>query len=300
MATQENTEVKDELDGVLTADDLEDPTSNDVGDAIVEDPENAPLDEETETPTDSSTETKAAEGDEPEESGEADGDEGSATDPETKTPKDVPGETPREKALRLELERKRAQLRELRGQKMFGNVSVQTTAEELTEEDKKVLEQFDPEQVANMEKLLAVQAKKMGFVKKDEFSKNSFQEQAQSVLDDWLEAHPVYNEDNDPDGVLWKEFQREYSQYRTPQNPKELTKIFNRIHKDLYGIETDTKPLKQVEAKQEKIKVASHGGTTGASSTKQAPTIDAETQQMVKSGALKGFSDEDLAELGLK
>lgn len=298
MATQ-NTEVNEseteDLDGILTASDLEDPESQDIGDAIVEDPENAPVAEEKETPSESSTEDQPAE-DEP---GETDESESDKQDSEEITPKPVEGETARERALREEVTRVKRKLRTERGQKMFKDAQVSVNNDTLSDEDKAVLETFDPEQVANMEKLIAIQAKKMGFVKKEEFAKQTYHEQAQGVLDDFLEKHPEYDESNDPDGVLWGQFQKEYAQYKSPENPKELTRIFNKIHKEVFGISTDDSSLKRVEAQKEKIKVASHSASSGGSSKKSESKVDEDTKKLVDSGALQGFSEEELKELGL-
>lgn len=298
MATQDievNESTNDDLDGILTLDDLENPESNDPGEAIVEDPENAPVVEEKETLSETSTDDKPTT-DEPTKVDEVSGD----VDDKLADVKPVEGETPRERALREEVTRLRRIRRVERGQKMFKDVSVSTNIEDLSEEDKEVLAAFDPEQVSNMEKLFAIQAKKLGFVKKDEFAKQTFHEQAQNVLDDFLEKHPEYDESNDPDGLLWGKFQKEYSQYKIPENPKDLGRIFNKIHKEVFGITTDTSTLKKVEAQQEKIKIASHSASSGASSTKSESRVDDDTKKLVNSGAMKGFSDEDLKELGFQ
>lgn len=300
--TTQNPEVNqssdaEDLDGVLTAADLDNPDSQDVGDAIVSDPENEPLDEEKETPSETSTEEQPAD-ESDDQSDDEDGDE--SDDSVIPTPKPVEGETARERALREEITRVKRKLRAERGQKMFGDIPISTNDDVLSDEDKEFLSEVDPEQASNVERLIAISAKKMGFVKKDEFVKQNYQDTAQSVLDDFLEKHPEYDEKNDSDGVLWGQFQKEYSQYKTPENPKDLNRIFSKIHREVFGINTDNSGLKQVEAKKEKLKVASHSASTGGSSKQSTSSIDDETKKLAESGALKGFSDEDLEELGLK
>ncbi len=299
--TTQNQEVNqssdaEDLDGVLTVADLDNPDSQDVGDAIVSDPENQPIDEEKETPSESSTELQPA--DESDDESDDEGDE--SDDSALPNPKPVAGETARERALREEITRVKRKLRAERGQKMFGGVSAPINEDVLTDEDREFLAEVDPEQAANVEKLIAISAKKMGFVKKDEFVKQNYQDTAQSVLDDFLEKHPEYDEKNDPDGVLWGQFQKEYSQYKTPENPKDLNRIFSKIHKEVFGVITDDSGLKQVEAKKEKLKVASHSASSGGSSSVTDSSLDEETKKLVDSGALKGFDDETLKELGLK
>jgi hypothetical protein len=224
---------------------------------------------------------------------------------EVKEPKEVPGETPREKALRLETGRVKALLRKERGKKLLGDVQIETPATELSAEEKKVLEGFDPEQVANQEKLFTVLAKKHGYIRKDEFSKQTYTESAQTILDEFLEQHEEYSADKDPDGVLWKQFKEEYGLYQKPANPRDFKKIFNRIHNGIFGITTTPKQTPgQIAAKQEKVKVASAGGGAAKpgrlSDKRTAPTsANPELSKVARSGGLKGFTEEEIAELGL-
>uniref|UniRef100_UPI003080D7C3 hypothetical protein n=1 Tax=Mesomycoplasma ovipneumoniae TaxID=29562 RepID=UPI003080D7C3 len=134
--------------------------------------------EEKETPAASSAEEKPADepeveseeqsseeeaGDEPEKSEEVDtedepeGDKGDKSNDlsdggeKPKKPKPVEGETPREYALRMEVERVKKANRILRGAKLLGDVQPQkaTQSVEYSDEEKKILESFDPEQVSN-------------------------------------------------------------------------------------------------------------------------------------------------------
>lgn len=219
---------------------------------------------------------------------------------EDKTPKAVPGETPRERALRMEATRLRAANRALKGSKLIGEIPTTAKQTVLADEDKKVLESFDPEQVKNMDKLFDVLAKQKGFVKNDDISKQQTASQLTDTFDEWMESHPELDEKNDPDGLLWKQVQAEYARYKQPANSKDLKVVLNRIHKDIFGIETDDKGLKKVEAKQEKIKVASHSASGGSSGSSKAESkADPELKKLADSGALKGFTAEEIAEMGL-
>ena len=165
----------------------------------------------------------------------------------------------------------------------------------------KILEAFDPEQVKNMDKLFDVLAKQKGFVRSGELSKQQTVSQLTDTFDTWMEDHPELDEKNDPDGLLWKQVQTEYGRYKQPANPKELKLILNRIHRDVFGIETDNKGLKKVEAKQEKLKVASHSASGGNSGSGKAKSdSDPELKGLVSSGALKGFTAEEIADMGLE
>ena len=216
--------------------------------------------------------------------------------------KDVDGETARERALRLEVQRVKEINRGLRGKKLIGDVQpMHSVQAELSDEDKKALEVFDPEQVSNMEKLLPVLAKKLGFVKKDELSAGTYQSTSQDVLDTWLEAHPDYLPENDKGDILFNRLKSEISLYQKPSNPKDWNKILNRAHNEIMGIRTQPKEsVAQVLAKQEKIKVASHGQVSLApkkSSKAPISQSDQEQRALAEKGGLKGFSQEELDEI---
>lgn len=220
------------------------------------------------------------------------------------TPAPVEGETPRERALRSEVERVKKLNRDLKGQKLFKDIKPETTPVDLTEEDKKALEAYDPEQLANLDKVLDVLARKKGLVKESDFVGRQRVQELKDSFDDWMETNPEFSEDKDPDGTMWKALERQYTEVMTyrppPKNSKELTKVLNGIKKELFGITTDTTDLKKVEAQKEKIKVSSHAAGSSASNKTKSKTVDPEIDTLVKSGALKGFDDKDLEEMGLK
>lgn len=271
--------------------------------------------EETETPDSSSEETKPADESEAEtespDGEETEEAEEEAAETETEVeepveeepkvePKPVEGETARERALRLEVERVKGINRSLRGKKLLGDAQPAATSQtELSEEDKKALEIYDPEQVANMEKLLPVLAKKLGFARKDELTKDQYQNTSQDVLDTWLEDHPDYLPENDKGDILFNRLKEEISLYQRPSNPRGWVKILNRAHNEIMGIRSEAKEsVSQVAAKQEKIKVASHGPAAGGPKkgeqirrTESVPDV----ASAIASGALKGFTEEDFS-----
>lgn len=225
-------------------------------------------------------------------------------EPEKKTePKPVEGESPRERALRLEVERVKRANRALKSNKLLGDVKPVTPTTTLATEDEEILKAYDPEQLANLDKVFDVLAKKKGLVKQDEFTQQQTKKELQNSFEDWMDSNPEFSEDKDPDGVMWKALESNYKELLTfrppPRNSKELTKILNGIKKELFGVTTDTTDLKKVEAQKEKIKVSSHSSGS-ATSPKKSKAVDPEIDSLVKSGALKGFSDEDLKEMGLK
>ncbi len=315
MTTQIDEEVKEPTeevsDDVLTIEDLEDPESDDLPEnSIVEDPENAPADEKDTQAIDSSIAEKPAD-DEQVEEPEGDGQEvleaevpagdesGSEVDVENQ-PKPVPGETPREKALRLEVERVKALNRKLKGEKLFVDVPETKPSPELDDQDRAVLESVDPEELSSLEKVIDVIAKKKGWVKKDELSQQTYEQTAQAELSAFMKTSPEFSEEKDPDGVLWDQFKKEFNRYKKPEDPHDYKEIFQKIKKDVIGVTTDTTDLKKVEAAKEKIKVSSHASGAAPTAQTKTRTVDPELAQLINSGAMKGFDDEELSEIGLK
>lgn len=280
-----NEEVKDiEVAHIEPTDDTE----------LVEQP-----DEEIETPAESSTEEKT----------ESDTEEVEESEKETETEenkgvvnnsevgiKEVPGETAREYALRREVTRLKQTIRDKKKSELLGNIKpTQKISQEqydlLSEDDKKILEQYDQSELSVFENVLGVIAKKQGWVKKDEFQANTFKERADEVLDDFLNEHQEYMPENDKDNVLWSRFKEEYSLYKEPGNPKDLKRLLNKVHREIFNFQPE-EGLKKIDAKQEKIKVASHAGDSskhGQFSSKQGK-IDPSLRQYLKGD----FDDLDL------
>ena len=255
--------------------------------------------EEKETPPESSQETiqegseeVEAESEETEETEEEKEPEVAPTVPE-KEPKLVEGETPRERAMRLEMARVKKLLREERSNKMFGDEKPSEKQNLLGEEDQGILNQYDPDEVNNFEKIMDVIAKKKGWVRKEEFQTNTYQTQASDTLDGFLENHPEYLPENDKDNLLWGRFQQEFSLYKRPNNPRDLKKIFEKVHSEVFGI-TPGANIKLINAQKEKVKVASHSGAAprGPKITHQGSTLDP-----ALADHLKGFSNEEKKEI---
>lgn len=206
---------------------------------------------------------------------------------------EVADETPRERALRLEVTR----LRNLGKGERKGELGIRTPAaqqkQEMSPERKKVLEKYKPEDLATLKEVFDVMAEDMGFVRKDQLGASTYQEKAGEELDKFIEAHPEYLPENDKDNVLWGRFKEEYGLYKQPENPKDFKKIFEKVHRDVFGI----KPAgdnKTINASKEKIKVASHSGASKPAPQQQR----AKAPAGVRLDMLKGFTEEEIAELG--
>lgn len=208
---------------------------------------------------------------------------------------DVEGETPRERAMRAEITRLKQRERKDRTGEVFGTqppVAASRRAE-LTEADKAVLGKYKPEEIGALKEVLPVLAKEMGYVRGEDLVGASYAEKAQETLDTFLDKHSEYLPENDKDGTLWNAFKAEYALYKQPSNPKDFSKIFDRVHRDVFNIKP-TGALSKVNAQQEKTRVASHAG---ASSQGSAPRERAAKPSAsgFRTDMLKGFSDEDKA-----
>lgn len=209
---------------------------------------------------------------------------------------EIPGETPRERALRLEVTRLRSAGRHDRIREVLPQNGPQNAdPQELSEDDKKVIGKYKPEDLAALKDVLPVLARQMGFVRKDELAGTTYADKAQTSLDGFLEKHPEYLPENDKDGTLWGAFKSEYGLYKQPSDPKDFQKIFERVHRDVFGIKP-ANGLTKINAAREKASVASHAGAS--STAKPAPTRQAKAPQGLRLDMLKGFSEEELADFG--
>lgn len=209
---------------------------------------------------------------------------------------DVPGETPKERALRGVVKNLRTKLRKERGEDLLGKQPPKLapgTRKELDDAEKAVLSKYKPEEIAALEEVLPVIAKKQGYVKQDELVQETYADKAQGYLDTFLEKHPEYLPESDTDGTLWEKFKSEFNLYKPPTDPKDFPRIFNKIHKEVFGLKPASSALK-VNAQQEKKQVASHAGASKPNTPRQRTTADTSGY---RTDMLKGFSEEETAEM---
>ena len=207
--------------------------------------------------------------------------------------KRLEGETNKEFAYRIEISRLRGEKRK----EQVGEIMQpppQPAKKELSPEKQKVLAKYKKEDLDTLKEVFDVMAEDMGFVRQDQLGATTYQQKATEVLDDFLEKHPEYQPKNDPGSVLWNAFRQEFSIYRPTQNPRDLKKILEKVHKEVFGIKPAAALNKQ-EAAKEKVKVASHSG----SSRPQREGVKRANQpiQGLRIDMLKGFSDEEIAEM---
>ncbi len=214
---------------------------------------------------------------------------------------DVPGETPRERALRLEVTTLKGKLRTERVAEIIPPSRAESAAppargRELTEDQKKVLGKYSPEQIQSLREVLPILAEEQGYVKSDTLGAVSYTDKAQEVLDGFLDKHPEYSAENDKDGVLWKQFQSEFQLFAKPNNPKDYAKIFERVHQSVFGIQPAGN-LPNTSAQQRKVQSASHVGSAQGAGAPQRATGRQAAPQGLRLDMLKGFNPEELEEI---
>jgi hypothetical protein len=263
-----------------------DKNEEDVKDVDVEETEETvePTDTEDENDTQSPSSGDENEEEEPEETPEEEETPESEEEPQepVEDTKKVEGETLRERALRMELENTRKKLRQQNQDDLF----VPTKPSVKAEDD--ILSEYDQEEVAKLEKIIG----KLGYVKSSDLHKQTYESTANDELSTFLNSHPEYLAENDKDGTLWNAFRSEFGLYKQPESPKEYKKIFERIHSNLKS--SSTFDIKKVNASKEKLKVASH---VGAATIGKTPNRQKQNTSGIRDDMLKGFTDEEKAEL---
>lgn len=208
-------------------------------------------------------------------------------------------ETDREFAQRLEINRLRGKLRTERTEDIVGKPPIVQQRKEISPEKKKVLDRYKPEQIAELGEVFEALADNMGFVKKDQLESQTFIQKGEEELQTFLGAHPEYLPENDPQGLNWGKFKENYGQYKPPTNAKDFKRLFEKVHRDTFGIQPKG-DLGKINAAKEKITVASH---TGASSptgkTTDRPTTGRRATGL-RTDMLKGFSDEEISNIESK
>jgi hypothetical protein len=158
----------------------------------------------------------------------------------------------------------------------------------------------DDMQIAEADlKLIELAAKRLGLVRKDEAMQMqqtaTYQEKLDTYKNEWLNQHPEYLPENDPDDKNWNQLKSTIDTYfKAPGSPKEIVKVLDAAHKMVNP--HAVLPIRQkasVDAAKEKITSASKAVGTGTSSKSGSP----QKRGGVNAGAFVGFSEEEINEL---
>jgi lipoate-protein ligase A len=203
------------------------------------------------------------------------------------TPAPVPGETPREKALRLEVQRLRQVNREQGVKQMVDELPKEQPIDRLEE----LREQgYTDEEIEKVDKLFDVMAARKGLVR----AEHTYQTTVQDTLNAFIEGNPEYKPQHDADDVRWGRFQQILSStYNIAgKTPAQLQTIFGKVKADVdmeLGEPEAKVQGKRIAAQQQKVQSISHSGGTKTSTQQPKTAIDPSVKQL-----FKGFSDEDL------
>lgn len=203
-------------------------------------------------------------------------------------PAPVVGETPREKALRLEIQRLR-NLHRKDSVKELIDAKPQVTSED----EYQVLRDqgYSDEQIKSMETAIDVIASKKGYVRAD----RSYAQSVQDTVDLFTESHSEYLPTNDVDDVRWNMFQsylKDGTYNLSGKTPKQLTAIFDKVNADvkkqLGEVSIQSNP-RQLAAQQHKVQVVSHAGGTKSVQVEKAKV----NPTHVGGIKLVGFDEDD-------
>ena len=200
-----------------------------------------------------------------------------------KQPNPVEGETSRERALRIKIN-------ELREDARKKDELIKITPPPMDNKEYDALKEiYSDEELQKVEKLFDVIGKKKGYVKADEMYAQSGNE----VLEQFIEKHQEYKPENDPEDVRWNSFRnilvKDYN--REGKNPKELVRIFDKVHADvqeMFGEAKNTIAPKR-NAEVQKVRSVSH---TGGTKTEVVKKSNAPTDPKVRA-MFKDFDDDD-------
>lgn len=213
-----------------------------------------------------------------------------------KEPAPVAGETPREKALRLELQRLREVVRKNNVKETFA------TKEELSEEAKSSYNDlkakgYTDQQIADMEVAIDIIASKKGYVKTDPV------QSVQVVVDSFVEENPEYKPSNDKNDERWNKFNEILNggTYNLKgKTADQLKRIFNKVNQDVIeelGPAKVSSNQNQKSAQIHKLQVSSAGaGGNKSTVPKSEKKLKIDYKQPVSGIKLIGFNDDDFSE----
>ena len=203
--------------------------------------------------------------------------------PVPRQPNPVEGETARERGLRIEIQKLREKVRSK-------DELIKITPPPMDNKEYEALKEiYSDDELQKVEKLFDVIGKKKGYVKADEMYAQSGNE----VLESFITKHPEYKPENDPEDVRWNSFRnilvKDYN--REGKNPKELVRIFDKVHADvqeMFGEAKNTIAPKR-NAEVQKVRSVSH---TGGTKTEVVKKSNAPSDPKVRA-MFKDFDDDD-------
>ena len=148
------------------------------------------------------------------------------------------------------------------------------------------LKDTHPEDVKLIERVL----KSKGYVRKEDVDKRIYDEVKEQQLNSFLDKHPEYKPENDPQDLNWSRFQKELQFYRMPQDPKKVGEVLERAHKALAGFSGG----QDLSAKRHLAKTAGVGGGIGKGPSSGTKSLSSEQREEYRRG---GWSEEEISKI---
>ena len=184
--------------------------------------------------------------------------------------------------LLKEREKLLSEIQNLRGQRR------ELKQEEIAKVEQKIDEFKDihPEDEALIDKVL----KKKGILTQEQASQMFYKSVEKEEVRKFLEKFPEYRPENDKEDINWNALQREFSDYRKPDDPHRISELLEKAHSAISRLPND----RTLGAKKQQIKVASAGSGGTQRSSSQGKTLNPDTRAMLSRG---GFTEEDIRKM---
>ena len=150
------------------------------------------------------------------------------------------------------------------------------------EKKEELLKDVNPDDVSVVDKIL----KAKGYLTESEVKKMHYDSVKQEELDKFLEKYPEYKPDNDKNDVNWNALQRELQFYRMPDNPKLITQVLERAHKNIQPTSVD----RRIDVKKKQVQTASVG-SQGMQRSSSKKSINPRWKDELLRG---GWNEEDI------
>ena len=157
------------------------------------------------------------------------------------------------------------------------------------------IEGVAPEDVALVNKI----ARESGLMSKEEVQRMFYESVKTDEVNKFLNDHPEYKPENDPNDLNWGALQRELSWYRMPDDPRRIRDILERAHQSTSAVPTASSE-RSLNAQKQRVKTASlGGGSTQRLSSQEGTKLTPRQRLELEHG---GFTKEDIEQIeqGLK
>ena len=125
-----------------------------------------------------------------------------------------------------------------------------------------------------------------------------YQDTADYMIEQFLEEHPEYKEENDPLDEKWNTLKAEFDSYKLPKNPYHISKLLLKAHKVLSpSTPAHAANPARANAQKEKLRMAGQGGGGSKATATKSKTFNQSTYEYYKRG---GFSDAEAKEMATK